>query len=133
MRLLPWAAHRLPLWSTATPTRLENPPCGVVLPLFDETKVPSESNLSTTLLPTSPTYTLPADGLPEAPTAMLVGLENWPGPGPALPAWQVRVQTSLWALPSLTPHPNAAMKLPIASNLSTRALPASATNTLPLG
>src|SRR5262245_4986638 len=114
------------------PTRLWKWPCGALVPSIVWTNWPSALNTSTTLLPGSPTNTLPADGLPEAPTAMLVGLENWPGPEPGMPAWQVRVQTSLCALPSLTPHPNAARKLPIASNLSTRALPGSATNTLPL-
>src|SRR5262249_52220808 len=94
-------------------------------------KLPSESNFKPPLLAASPTYTLPADGLPEAPTAMLVGLENWPGPEPGMPAWQVAVQTSLCALPSATPHPNAAMNFPVAVNFSTRALPLSATYTTP--
>src|SRR5262245_21186416 len=62
---------------------------------------------------------------------MLVGLENWPGPEPALPAWQVLVHTSLCATPSATPHPQAAMKVPFASNFCTRALPLSATYTPP--
>src|SRR5262245_11892805 len=94
-------------------------------------KLPLASNFSTTLLPASPTNTLPADGPPELPTAMLVGLENWPGPEPGIPAWQLDVQTSLWGLPSATPQPNAAMKLPLGPNSSTRALPLSATYTVP--
>src|SRR5262249_22068965 len=94
-------------------------------------KLPLASNFKATLLPASPTNTLPADGLPEAPMAMVVGLENWPGPVPGIPAWQLDVQTSLWGLPSATPQPNAAMKLPLASNSSTRALPLSATYPVP--
>src|SRR5262249_41395345 len=94
-------------------------------------KLPLASNFSTTLLPASPTNTLPADGPPEPPTAMLVGLENWPGPEPGIPAWQLDVQTSLWGLPSATPQPNAAMKFPLGPNSSTRALPLSATYTVP--
>src|SRR5262249_43753133 len=120
--------HRLPLWSTATPTRLENLPCGVVLPSIDDKKLASASNFKTTLLPASPTNTLFADGPGGAPTAMLVGRENWPGPEPGIPAWHVwDVQTSLCAAPSATPHPHAATKLPRASNFMIRALPASAT------
>src|SRR5262245_31187874 len=62
---------------------------------------------------------------------MLVGRENWPRPEPAIPARQLDVQTSLCTLPSLTPHPHAATKLPLASNCSTRAWPLSATYTAP--
>src|SRR5262245_45407714 len=124
--------HRLPLWSTATPTRLENVPCGVVLPSIDDRKWPSASNFKTTLLPASPTNTLFFDGPDAPPTAMLVGRENWPGPEPGIPAWHVlEVQTSLFAWPSATPHPHAATKLPRASNFMTRALPLSATYTAP--
>src|SRR5262249_61458294 len=73
----------------------------------------------------------PADGLPETPIAMLVGLANWPGPEPGIPAWQLDVQTSLCGLPSATPQPNAAMKVPLGPNSSTRALPLSPTYTVP--
>src|SRR5262245_34397553 len=62
---------------------------------------------------------------------MLVGFENWPAPEPGMPAWQLAVQTSLCAAPSVTPHPQAARKLPLASNFCTRALPLSATYTTP--
>src|SRR5262249_48533482 len=132
LSVLASAVNKLPLWSTATPTRLENPPCGVVLPLIVARKLPLVSNFRTTLVPASPTYTSPADGPPELSTAMLVGCENWPGPEPAMPAWQVLVHTSLFAAPSATPHPQAAMKLPVGPNFSTRALPLSATYTSPL-
>ena len=44
-----------------------------------------------------------------------------------LPAWQSDVQTSLAALPSLTPQPHAARKWPVESNVITRWLPVSAT------
>src|SRR5262245_63847600 len=48
-----------------------------------------------------------------------------------MPAWQLAMQTSLCAAPSVTPHPKVARKLPLASNFCTRALPLSATYTLP--
>src|SRR5262245_17050349 len=123
---LPSATHRLPLWSTATPATVEKWPCGVVVPSIVARKVPLGSKTRTTLLPASPTYTR----FPEA--AMLVGFENWPAPEPGMPAWQLAVQTSLFAMPSVTPQPQAEMKLPLASNLWTRALPLSATYKLPL-
>src|SRR5262249_43926313 len=132
LSVLASAVQKLPLWSTATPTRLENPPCGAVLPLIVARKLPLVSNFRATLVPASPTYTSPVDGPPELSTAMLVGRENWPGPQPALPAWQGVVHTSPFPVPSVTPHPQAAMKLPLASNFSTRALPLSATYTAPL-
>ena len=90
------------------------------------------SNFEHHVVAGSPTYTSPADGPPELSTAMLVGLENWPAPEPAMPAWQVLVQTSLCAMPSVTPYPQAAMKAPVALNFCTRALPLSATYTSPL-
>src|SRR5262249_57593059 len=114
------------------PTRLWKWPCGALVPSIVRTNWPSTLNTSTTLLPGSPTNTLPGDAPPGTPNAIVVGFENCPGPDPEIPAWQLDVHTSAWALPSATPQPNAAMKLPIASNLSTRALPGSATNTLPL-
>src|SRR5262249_42322706 len=95
-------------------------------------KLPLASNFKTTLFPASPTNTLPADGPPETPTAMLVGLENWPGPEPGIPAWQLDVQTSLWGLPSATPQPNAAMKVPLGPNAATQALRLCAPYTVPL-
>src|SRR5262249_34753473 len=121
-----------PLWSTAMPARLENVPCGAVLPSIDDRKLPSASNFKTMLLPVSPTNTLFADGPGDTPTAMVVGRENWPGPEPGIPAWHVwDVQTSLCAAPSVTPHPHAAMKLPLASNFTIRAFPVSATYMAP--
>src|SRR5262249_28500065 len=80
----------------------------------------------------SPTYTSPFDGPPELSTAMLVGFWNWPAPEPAMPAWQVVVQTWLTAVPSVTPYPQAAMKAPVAEHFCTRALPLSATYASPL-
>src|SRR5262245_40428722 len=40
-----------------------------------------------------------------------------------MPAWQLAMQTSLCAAPSVTPHPKVETKLPLASNFCTRALP----------
>src|SRR5262245_15701700 len=126
------AVHRLPLWSTATPARLTKWPCGVVLPSIVDMKTPLASNFTTTLLPASPTNTLLAAApLVTLLNAMLVGSESWPGPEPGIPAWQLAVQTSLCAAPSATPHPQAARKLPLTSNFSTRALPLSAMYTAP--
>jgi hypothetical protein len=62
-----------------------------------------------------------------APIAMVVGLENCPGPEPAVPDWQWVVQTSLLACPSATPQPNASMNLPDWPNTSTRSFPVWAT------
>ena len=105
---------------------------GAVLPSIVSRKLPLLSNFEMTLLLKSPTYTLPFDAPPELSTATLVGLENWPAPEPAIPAWQLLVQTWLTAVPSVTPNPQAAMKVPVASNFCTRALPLSATYTSPL-
>src|SRR5262249_53834297 len=127
------AAHRLPFWSTATPARLWKCPCGAVLPSIDARKVPSAVNLRTTLFPESPTNTLPFDEPGALPTAMLVGLENWPAPEPGMPAWHLEVQTSLFAAPSATPPPHAATNLLLELNFCTRALPLSATYTAPFG
>src|SRR5262245_56952652 len=132
LSVLATAVQKLPLWSTATPTRLENPPCGAVLPLIVARKLPLVSKFRATLVPASPTSTSPVYGPPELSTSMLMGRQNWVGPEPAMPAWQVLVHTSRFAVPSVTPHPQAAMKLPLASNFSTRALPLSATYTAPL-
>src|SRR5262249_31472679 len=81
----------------------------------------------------SPTYTVPFVGPLLLSTATLVGVVNWPAPAPGMPAWQavLLLQTSLISAPSLTPHPQAEMNFPFLSNRSTRALPLSATYTLP--
>src|SRR5262245_37026014 len=125
LSVLPSAAQRFWLTSAETPATVEKWPCGAVVPSIVARKLPLESNTSTTALPASPTYTR------FCVAAMLVGLENWPAPEPGMPAWQLAVQTSLWAWPSVTPHPKAATKLPLASNFCTRAFPLSATYTAP--
>ena len=127
------AAHTLPLWSTTTPTRPTKWPCGAVLPSIVARYLPPRLNFWTTLLPTSPTYTSPFDGLLELSTAMLVGTENCPAPEPTTPAWQsvLVLQTSLTAWPSLTPHPQAPLKSPFLLNFWMRAFPLSATYTRP--
>src|SRR5262249_36590162 len=123
LTLAPSTIHRCPFWSTATPRRSTKWPCGVLLPSIDAWKLPSASNLRTVLLPQSPTNALFFDGPGALPTAMLRGLENWPRPEPAMPAWQFDVQISLRARPSATPHPHAAMKFVLELNFCTRALP----------
>src|SRR5262245_66490879 len=119
LSVLASAVQKLPLWSTATPTRLENPPCGAVLPLFVARKLPLVANFRATLVPAAPTYTSPVDGPPELSTAMLVGRENWPGPEPAMPGWQVLVHTSPFGAPSANAHPHAAVHLPVGANFRT--------------
>src|SRR5262249_11389088 len=125
------AAHRFPLWSTATPTRPTKAPCGAVLPSIVARYLPLRLNFWITLVPASPTYPLPFDLLLELSTATLVGNVNCPAPEPTMPAWQSDLlwQTSLCALPSLTPQPQAALNSPFLSNRWTRAFPLSATYT----
>ena len=105
----------------------------MLLPSIVDRYLPPALNFWTTLLPASPTYTLPFDGPLELSTATLVGIENCPAPEPTTPAWQavLVLQTSLSASPSLTPHPQAALNFPFLSNFSTRAFALSATYTLP--
>src|SRR5262245_7784274 len=125
--------HRLPFWSTATPARAMKLPCEVLLPSIVARYLPLELNSWTTLVPASPTYTVPLVVPLVLSTATLVGVVNWPAPAPGMPAWQavLLLQTSLISAPSLTPHPQAEMNLPFLSKRSTRALPLSATYTLP--
>ena len=127
------ATHRVPFWSTATPARATKWPCEVLLPSIVDTYLPPEVNFCTTLLPASPTYTLPFDEPFELSTATLVGTENCPAPEPTTPAWQavLVLQTSLCSSPSLTPHPQTALNCPFLLNRWTRAFALSATYTLP--
>src|SRR4030095_10260906 len=68
--LLNWATlplpasmvHRLPFWSTATTARLMKLPCEVLLPSIVARYLPLELNSWTTLVPASPTYTVPFVG-----------------------------------------------------------------------
>ena len=127
------AVHTLPFPSTATPPRPEKWPCVAVVPSIVNTGLPDALNFMTTLLPASPTYTEPFDLPLELSTATLVGFWNWPGPAPGMPAWHpfLFVHTSLFAWPSLTPHPQAALKTPFSLKRWTRAFALSATYTLP--
>src|SRR5581483_630070 len=123
------ATHRLPPSSTATPTTLTKWPCGAVVPSIVANSFPAGVNFRTTLLPASPTYTVPCEGVLELSTAMLVGLENWPAPDPGMPAWHFGfvLQTWLASEPSRTPQPHAARNAPLALKLWIRAFALSAT------
>src|SRR3954463_3610442 len=89
-------------------------------------------NFSTTLTEESlslTTYTSPAEGPVELSTAIDSGKLNCAAPVPARPALQALVHTSYSSLPSVTPHPHAAMNVPVALKRSTRLLAESTTYT----